>query len=339
MGQEKENLKDELNDKVQKIKELNCRVEKISLQNTNYNGTIQELTNKLEDLSKKGREQIDELIVQNDQLNDELNQSKDEVNKLKNDKIEQQKEMEQLKNRLNDEIKELNDNKTEIETQHKLEIDAKDSRINELEIEHKIKEKKKNKLVKELQEQLKKEVIKSQESKCKVLKLNDELIDIKQKNEQLNDQLTRDMATSNSSSNHHHHHQTTPNANRSTFVEKEVSSALAKKLEVEVKSNFALKEQIKYLTESIQQLHVELIDKKTVISNLTKRIDVGALPSFKNNKNSKNNKTLQLSQLELLMQETTLQNAMLRRDLKTMGIALQESNDQIKKLSNQNSTQ
>lgn len=185
-------------------------------------------------------------------------------------------------------------------------------------------------------------MIKSQELKCKVLNLNDELIDIKQKNEKLikeNESKTNDNHNNNNNTKNinngnkkEHHHQNGKNK-PSKFVEKEVSGALAKKLEIEVKSNFALKEQIKYLTQSIQQLHIDLDNKKTVISNLTKRIDIGALPTSKKKDNNKDNKQQLIGQLQLLMQETTLQNAMLRKDLELMGKELEKSHNKIKSLS------
>merc|ERR1712228_1068958 len=291
----------------------------MGLQNANCQGTIQELSNKLDEMSKKGKVQIDELIASNQELIETNEQINEKMNKMEN-------------------------NHNEIEQKQREEIEAKESKINELmechqeikekeleikatEIEYKIKEKKKNKLIKELQGQLKKEVIKSQELKCKVLKSSDELIDIKDKNEKLNEELRNAMdATSVSSNNGHqhlHHNQHHLNGKTSSFVELEVSKSLANKLEMkEIKIN-AFKEQTKYLTESIQQLHIDLDNKKTVIQNLTKRIDIGALPTFKNKKKKKNN--VEISQLELLMQETTLQNAMLRQDLEKMGRALQES--------------
>ena len=330
---------------------------------------------KLENLSK-GKQQIDELINDSEKQKEEINQLNQNINTLKNDNIEKDKLYQENINNLNQKIKEINDNNFENENKYKQEIKEKDCKINEIEIEFKIKEK--NKLIKELQDQLKKEVIKSQELKCKVLNLNDELIDIKQKNETLiieNERIKNSSSPSPSSSpsssppsslnghknknknkhqnknnnnnNHHHHHPNHhQNGKPSKFVEKEVSGALAKKLEIEVKSNFALKEQIKYLTESIQQLHIDLDNKKTVISNLTKRIDIGALPTsstmIKNKKSGRkrsnsNSKQELIGQLQLLMQETTLQNAMLRKDLELMGKELEKSHNKIKTLT-QNDT-
>merc|ERR1719273_1574583 len=78
------------------------------------------------------------------------------------------------------------------------------------------------------------------------------------------------------------HHQSPGKA--SPAVELEVSKELAKKLEVEVKLKFAATEQIKYLTESIQQLHIDLENKRKVIQNLERRYDIGALPSSDNKK-------------------------------------------------------
>merc|ERR1712204_133786 len=167
-------------------------------------------------------------------------------------------------------------------------------------------------MIKELQGQLKKEVIKSQELKGKVLKSSDELIDIKAKNEQLNEKLhdaldvTSSVSSSSNNNNghsqlHYLHHDEPINRKQSSFVELEVSKSLAKRLEEkEIKIN-SFKEQTKYLTQSIQQLHIDLDNKKTVIENLTKRIDIGALPTFKNKKKKKNN--VEMSQLKQTIEE------------------------------------
>ena len=53
--QEKENLKDELNEKKQVIEDLHAKMEQLTLQNSNHSGTIQELTKKLEDLTQRGK--------------------------------------------------------------------------------------------------------------------------------------------------------------------------------------------------------------------------------------------------------------------------------------------
>merc|ERR1712048_839778 len=211
-----------------------------------------------------------------------------------------------------------------------------EAKMEAMAIDFKIKEKKTNKMIKELQGQLKKEVIKSQELRGKVLKSSDELIDIRAKNEKLNERLknaldaTSPSAAASLSSSNGLHHDEPVIRKPSSFVELEVSKSLAKRLEEkEIKIN-SFKQQTKYLSEVIQQLHIDLDNKKTVIQNLTKRIDIGALPTFQNKKKGKNN--VQMSQLELLMQETTLQNAMLRQDLEKMGRALQESMNKDKKL-------
>ena len=96
-----------------------------------------------------------------------------------------------------------------------------------------------------------------------------------------------------------------------------------------MKQTFAAKEQCKYLSETIQQLHSDLDNKKRVIENLTKRIDIGAVPTY-SNKKKKNGQ--QLSQLQLLMEETSLQNSMLRDQLKTMASQLMESHSKINSL-------
>merc|ERR1712130_491090 len=231
---------------------------------------------------------------------------------------------------------ELTEINGQMEDKHNEEMKESEAKMEAMAIDYKIKEKKTNKMIKELQGQLKKEVIKSQELRGKVLKSSDELIDIREKNEKLNEKLkgaldaTSSSAVSSSGSNGHHHHDhqylhhDEPIIRKpSSFVELEVSKSLAKRLEEkEIKIN-SFKQQTKYLSEVIQQLHIDLDNKKTVIQNLTKRIDIGALPTFQNKKKKKNN--VQMSQLEPLMQETTLQNAMLRQDLEKMGRALQES--------------
>ena len=324
--QEKENLRDLCRDKTECVNELTDKLDKANLQNANHKGTIQELSTKLDDMSKKGKIQIDELIASNQELAEKNEQINEQMQKMESDHKEiEDKQKEEIEDR-ESKIDELTEQLNEIEAKHKEVIAAKNTEIKSVEIDYKIKEKKNNKMIKELQGQLKKQIIKSQELKCKVLKSTDELIDIKQKNEKLNEELKNalDENTVSPTNGHQHlRHDQTVNGKASSFVELEVSKSLAKRLEMkEIKIN-AFKEQTKYLTESIQQLHIDLDNKKTVIENLTKRIDIGALPTFKSKKKKRNN--VEISQLELLMQETTLQNAMLRQDLEKMGRALQES--------------
>merc|ERR1712113_933590 len=110
-----------------------------------------------------------------------------------------------------------------------------------------------------------------------------------------------------------------PNGKASPSVEKEVTKDLMAKLEQERSSAFA----------SIQQLHTDLDNKKTVIQNLTKRVDIGAVPTY-DKKRKKDGQ--EISQLQLLMEETSLQNAMLRDQLKTMASQLMDSHSKINSL-------
>eukprot|EP01083_Nonionella_stella_P008941 25889_1 len=294
---EKENLKDELTSKLTELTELNQTISHLNVQNTKYNRSIHELSTKLEDITTTGKQQMSELAAANSQLKKEIEAVKNEQSTATNEWVDRENGLNNEMMELNSEITHWKNENESLQNELNTQIESKNATINELEIACKIREKKKNKLVREYKEQLKREVIKSQELKCKVLKLNDELI---------GKQYSGDN----------------------------VNTALAKKLETQVKSNFDLKEQIKYLTECIQQLHIDLDNKKTVIANITKRIDIGAIPTKRYAKTT--NDKDRVFQLQLLTQETTLQNAMLRKDIKLMGNALQESQNKIKTLQNLN---
>merc|ERR1712228_790374 len=97
---------------------LNDKFEKSTLQNANFQGTIQELSNKLDEMSKKGKLQIDELIASNQELT-ETNEEKES------------------------QINELMECHQQIEDKHNEEIKEKELEIKATEIEYKIKEKKK----------------------------------------------------------------------------------------------------------------------------------------------------------------------------------------------------
>merc|ERR1712173_527259 len=181
------------------------------------------------------------LLETNEQMNGQLDEMKD---KLDENETMHEAEIEERELKL----KELIEVNGQMEDKHNEEMKESDEKMGAMAIDFKIKEKKTNKMIKELQGQLKKEVIKSQELRGKVLKSSDELLDIREKNEKLNERLKDALdATSSSSSavsssgrNGHSylHHDDHVNRKPSSFVELEVSKSLAKRLEEkEIKMN------------------------------------------------------------------------------------------------------
>lgn len=79
----------------------------------------------------------------------------------------------------------MNEERSTLMEQHRTDMETKDAMLEEQRIAASIKEKKKAKMIKELQEQVKREMIKSQEQKCQTLRLEDEISDLKLKNEAL----------------------------------------------------------------------------------------------------------------------------------------------------------
>merc|ERR1719410_2999234 len=79
----------------------------------------------------------------------------------------------------------MNEERSTLMEQHRTDMETKDAMLEEQRIAASIKEKKKAKMIKELQEQVKREMIKSQEQKCQALRLSDEMESLKAKNEAL----------------------------------------------------------------------------------------------------------------------------------------------------------
>merc|ERR1712228_303918 len=141
--QEKENLRDLCREKTECINELNDKFEKSTLQNANFQGTIQELSNKLDEMSKKGKLQIDELIASNQELTETNEQINEKMNEMEsNHKEIEQKQREEIEEK-ESQINELMECHQQIEDKHNEEIKEKELEIKATEIEYKIKEKKK----------------------------------------------------------------------------------------------------------------------------------------------------------------------------------------------------
>jgi len=116
--------------------------------------------------------------------------------------------------------------------------------------------------------------------------------------------------------------------------ESEVVSALSRKVTVQEEKNYALKQQIKYLEETVREANEELEKKKSIVRNIIQRTKISALSSGdivqhikEKNKRStlaKHSPQELLSKMELFVQETSLQNAHLRRDIDAMGVEIQK---------------
>jgi len=320
LEQEKENLRDELNEKKQVIEDLHGKMELATLQSTKQSATITELQLRMEDLQSKGKEQIDQLIAENEELKQSAAEMEERVSLSEKRLEDETKSFEDRMDEMKMEVEAFNEERSRLIEEHRAEMEAKDERVHEMELQSKIKEKKKAKMIKELQEQVKREMIKSQEQKCQTLRLSDEMESLKAKNEALMQSAESQKRSPSSGGSGKHldlqslHHQS-PNGKSSPSVEREVSKELARKLEAEVKTSFAYKSQVKYLTETVQQLHIDLGNKKTVIETLTKSIDAA-----------------EHSDVTSLLEETALQNSMLRDQLKTMGQQLMDSHSKLDQL-------
>merc|ERR1719419_865350 len=116
--------------------------------------------------------------------------------------------------------------------------------------------------------------------------------------------------------------------------ESEVVSALSQKVTDREEKNYALKQQIKYLEETVREVNEELEKKKSIVRNIIQRTKISALSSGdieqrirEKNKRStlaKSSPQELLSKMELFVQETSLQNAHLRRDIDAMGVEIQK---------------
>jgi len=125
------------------------------------------------------------------------------------------------------------------------------------------------------------------------------------------------------------------------IVETEVSAALAKKLAELQDVNYSLKRQINGFKEKMDLMAEDVKQKKEMIVNLVLRIETGALTTAEMTTNqskrsfeSHNTTTQQelFKKMEIVFQETTLQNIHYRRNLESMGKEVQNLMAQVEEL-------
>ena len=134
------------------------------------------------------------------------------------------------------------------------------------------------------------------------------------------------------SSNHPHpHHQHSTSGTHSKGVEQEVTVALAQKLAELQNDKHLLLKQKRSLEEHLDLLTNDVAQKKEMIRNLVRRIETGALSTNEQDGGMQKTNlfgTATLTQeakqelfdkMEIILQETTLQNAQYKKNLKSMG--------------------
>jgi len=109
----------------------------------------------------------------------------------------------------------------------------------------------------------------------------------------------------------------------------EVTFALSKKVREQEDKNHALKQQIKYLEQTVNDLNKELAGKKELVKNVMMRVDKRvALATHEHQQPAKRARNMQeqqelLNKMEIFVQETSLQNDHLRREKEVLGKEVQ----------------
>jgi len=286
--------------------------------------------------------------------NDKVSRLKEEVGKLEHE----------LK-----EVRLLSKMEKEKTEKERGELEAK---FIELEQNTKITERKRNQLVKELKSQLRKEALETQRLKASNSQMED---DIRSSRTNMHSssspsaksqthspmlRVTNNLAYQRAKPNSHF--PPVPNFSPPVRMERasvgsfssntpqitsesEVVAALSKKVTDQEEKNFTLKQQIKYLEDTVRDINGELEKKKSIVRNIIQRTKISALSSGDIEKHirEKNERSIVkhspqelLSKMELFVQETSLQNAHLRRDIDAMGVEVQKLFKENKALKAQN---
>lgn len=108
----------------------------------------------------------------------------------------------------------------------------------------------------------------------------------------------------------------TPEGDEAPMITENFQALITDKFTRLQKQNFVFQEKIQYLEDSIQKINGELEKKKAIITNLIQRIEVGSFhATLSTTKFSAKNTQLKeelYSKMELILHETTLENANLR---------------------------
>jgi len=274
-----------------------------------------------------------------EQLDARARNNDDKVARLKEEVEKLEEEIKELRFASDAEREKLEKEKAELE-----------ENFREMEQNQKITSRKRNQLVKELKSQLKKEALETQRLKASNSRLEDDIRSSR-----------TSLTTPSPSLRSRSHSPMQPNSltpskkgasaprfppvpktappvkhGRGSLAssESEVVSALSQKVTDKEEKNYALKQQIKYLEETVREVNEELEKKKSIVRNIIQRTKISALSSGdveqrirEKNKRStlaKSSPQELLSKMELFVQETSLQNAHLRRDIDAMGVEIQK---------------
>lgn len=355
---------------IEKLKKENGALQdRISLANMeaqNAQDSLSEKTKELEDFSEKFSKlefQLKEESAQNEALKERFATLKEEWEKAKKeleettkqceDKLENsEKEKEELKSQIQDlesKLKELSKGQEVLikelqglEETHKIlsikfeELkESSETKIQDIEAESKIANKRLNDLVKQLRNQLKKETIRNQTLEADKKELKDSVKDLKSRVESLKNQpINTENIKRNPEGNSSDGPKPVtpiPTTSAASAEMDEFIMTINMKLTQQVEENFGLKQQIKYLEESIQEVTEELHNKKTSLRNLIRRIESGALTTMREKKGikqkklGKNRKLWEdlVNRMEIVVVETSLQNEILRNNKKKMGNEIQ----------------
>jgi predicted nucleic acid-binding Zn-ribbon protein len=278
-------------------------------------------------------------------LDMDLRNNDDKVAQLKEEVEKLEKELKELRLASEAERIKLEQQRADLE-----------ANLRELEQNQKIAGRKRNQLVKELKTQLKKEALETHRLKASNSRLQD---DIRSSRTNLSSRSLNLGIHSQSSSQSNN----SANAKRLSLLsspslpktaapvkivrsnslgsdtlrassESEVVVALSKKVTYQEEKNHTLKQQINYLEEAVREANQELEKNKNIVRNIIQRTKFSALSSgdierhiMEKNKRStlaKQSPQELLSKMELFVQETSLQNAHLRKDIETMGVEIQK---------------
>jgi len=122
-------------------------------------------------------------------------------------------------------------------------------------------------------------------------------------------------------------------------VEQEVANALAQKLAQLENDKFVLVKKQRALEEHNDMLQADVMQKKEMIRNLVRRIEIGSLTTTDDSgmqqmaSLSPESRQVLFEKMEVLLQETTLQNAQYKNNLQSMGAEitkLMEESEDIK---------
>jgi hypothetical protein len=226
--------------------------------------------------------------------------------------------------------------------------------LSELKANSSIETRKRNRLVQELKTALKAELLRAKDALARLKHAEDDLVTIKvMQQHQIaptgSFALTVDPASAStgggsgggmdgsdtSSSTRASSH--TPNAassssssmlstpSHSKGVEQEVANALAQKLAQLENDKFVLVKKQRALEEHNDMLQADVMQKKEMIRNLVRRIEIGSLTTTDDSgmqqmaSLSPESRQVLFEKMEVLLQETTLQNAQYKNNLQSMG--------------------